>query len=343
MRRRAALVVPFSAVLLAVSSCGSIPEDWKTPAFMQGDEEELDDRLPTVTGEIGEEPKVEFPDIPPPDEQVSGVLEKGEGEGELVRADDMILAEIVDYQWTAKGETEKTQSTYETGAPVLLELGQMGEELTGELVDQPVGTRVEFVFPPQDSEEAQAMGQEPEPGASVSIVDVMGRYGKGDTVAGEQTNDGGGGLPTATDAGSDEPEIQIPEGDPPEELESVRMVEGDGPEVEEEQQLIVQYTGVTWNDGKVFDSTWSRGGTPATFPIGVGQVIEGWDEGLVGENVGSRVMLAIPEDKAYGGKAAESGSPEGALVFVVDILGAIDSQPAEEQPAEEGEGGGEGE
>ncbi|RNL87020.1 FKBP-type peptidyl-prolyl cis-trans isomerase [Halostreptopolyspora alba] len=329
-------------MLLAVSSCGSIPEDWKTPAFLQSDEEELDERLPTVTGEVGEEPELEFPDIAPPEEQISGVIhENDEGEGELIRADDMLLAHIVDYQWTAKGEYEKTQSTYEAGAPVVLQLEQMGEELTSDLVDQRVGSRVEYVFPPQDPEEAAAMGQpEPEPGASVSVVDVKDRFGKGETVSGEQTTDGGDGLPTAKDEGSDEPEISVPEGDPPEDLESVQLIEGDGPEVEAEQQLIVQYTGVTWDEGEVFDSTWSRDGAPATFAIGAGQVIEGWDEGLVGENVGSRVMLAVPEDMAYGGEdAQQSGqdNPEGALVFVVDILGAVDVATPEEQASEDGE------
>ncbi|WP_067973090.1 FKBP-type peptidyl-prolyl cis-trans isomerase [Nocardiopsis trehalosi] len=338
-RRAAALAVPFSAVLLAVTSCGTIPEDWRTPAFMRGDEEELDERLPTVTGEVGEEPKVEFPDIAPPDEQISGVVSEGGGEDELVRADDMILANIVDYQWTAEGEAEKTTSTYDTGAPVLLELGQMNEELSADLVDQPVGSRVVYVFPGQDAAEAEAMGQpSPQPGSTVSIVDIQSRYGRGDVVPGEQTTDGGeDGMPTAADAGRDRPDIQIPDSDAPDELRTVELIEGSGPEVEAEQQLVVQYTGVTWSDGEVFDSTWDRGGAPATFPIGVGQVIQGWDEGLVGQKVGSRVMLAIPEDLAYGENAAESGSPEGPLVFVVDILGAVDSQPAPEEEGGEAE------
>lgn len=350
-RRAAALAVPFCTVLLAVSSCGSIPEDWKTPAFLQSDEEELDERLPTVTGEVGEEPELEFPDIAPPEEQVSGVIhENDEGEGELIRSDDMLLADIVDYQWTAKGEYEKSQSTYDTGSPVVLQLEQMGEELTSNLVDQRVGSRIEYVFPPQDPQAAAAQGQpEPPPGASVSVVDVKDRFGKGDTVTGEQTTDGGDGLPTVRDEGSDEPAISIPEGDPPEDLESVQLIEGDGPEVESEQQLIVQYTGVTWDEGEVFDSTWSRGGAPATFAIGAGQVIEGWDEGLVGENVGSRVMLVVPEDMAYGGEDAQQegqNAPEGTLVFAVDILGAVDvaTQPSESGEGEDGggdSGGGE--
>ncbi|TDQ45735.1 FKBP-type peptidyl-prolyl cis-trans isomerase [Actinorugispora endophytica] len=342
MRRRAAtaLAVPFCALLLGVSGCGVIPEDWKTPAFMQSDED-YDSRLPTITGDVGEDPEVAFPDIAPPDEQLTGTVKEGEEDGALIRGDDMVLVHTVDYQWTARGETEFTRSTYETGAPVLLQMDQMTEELSQAIVDETVGSRLAFLFPPMTEEErqqAESMGQEAPEGASLTIVDVVDRYGKGDVVPGEQSTDGGDGLPTAPDPGRAIPEITIPEDtDPPKDLEIVPLIEGDGPEVAEGQQVVTQYTGVRWDDGEVFDSTWNAGkdGTPFSFQVGVGGVIEGWDEGLVGQKVGSRVMLVIPEDMAYGEDAADSGAPAGTLVFVVDLLGAFDSAPAEEAPEEE--------
>lgn len=340
-RRAAALAVPFSAVLLAVSACGTIPEDWKTPAFLQtGDD--VDSRLPEVSGKPGEEPKVEFPDIAPPGEQISGVVRPGEDQGEIVRADDLLLVDIVDYQWEGKGKAEKTNSTYETGTPFLLSMEQLGEEFNKDIVNQNVGAQVVFVFPAADPEQAQAQGMDPSEipeGDSVSVLEVRDRFGKGDTVPGEQSTDGGDGLPTAPDNGAAEPEVSIPEGDPPEELEKVNLVEGEGPEVEDEQELVVQYTGVRWEDGKVFDSTWSKGGAPFTFPLGQGQVIEGWDEGLKGEKVGSRVLLVIPEDQAYGKDAADNGQPAGTLVFVIDILGAVDPPPPAEEAGDDEESG----
>ncbi|WP_026124624.1 FKBP-type peptidyl-prolyl cis-trans isomerase [Nocardiopsis baichengensis] len=342
-RRAAALAVPFSAVLLAVSACGTIPEDWKTPAFLRtGDD--VDSRLPTVSGDRGEEPKVDFPDIAPPGEQISGVVRPGEEQGEIVRADDLLLVDIVDYQWTDKGKTEKTNSTYETETPFLLSMEQLGEEFNQDLVNQNVGAQVVFVFPAPDPEQAQAQGADPDDipeGDSVSVLEVRDRFGKGDTVPGEQTTDGGEGLPTATDNGAAEPDISIPDGDPPKDLETTVLVEGDGPEVEDEQEIVAQYTGVRWEDGEVFDSTWSKGGAPFTFPLGQGQVIEGWDEGLKGQKVGSRVMLVVPEDQAYGKEAEDNGQPAGTLVFVIDILGAVDPPPPaeEESGSEEGDGG----
>ena len=64
------------------------------------------------------------------------------------------------------------------------------------------------------------------------------------------------------------------------------------------------------------------GQPPASFAIGVGQVIPGWDQGLVGVPVGSRVQLDIPAELAYGADGPAQGKPAGPLRFVVDILGA---------------------
>ncbi|WP_311545194.1 FKBP-type peptidyl-prolyl cis-trans isomerase [Streptomonospora wellingtoniae] len=330
-----------------MTSCSAIPEDWRTPAFLKSGEEELDDRLPEVSGEFGKQPKVDFSGKAPPQEQVSGVVEKGSGENELIRDNDIIQADVVEYQWTAEGKAKRTQSTYKADAPILLNLGQLNDDLTGSLVNQPVGSRVVYAFPPQDPAQAQQQGQpSPEPGSSVSVLDIHDRYGESEVVSGEQKSDGGDGLPTVKQPGHDEPEITIPEDtDPPGKLQTEQLIEGQGPKVESGQQLVVQYTGVQWKNGETFDATWTRQGAegvPATFIIGDGQVIKGWDKGLVGRKVGSRVLLVIPPDLAYGDSAAQQGAPEGTLVFVVDILDAVNSAPPEQQSGGGSGGGGSG-
>ncbi|WP_433058574.1 FKBP-type peptidyl-prolyl cis-trans isomerase [Dactylosporangium sp. CS-033363] len=86
--------------------------------------------------------------------------------------------------------------------------------------------------------------------------------------------------------------------------------------------VVVNYVGLTYKDGKVFDSSWQH---KQTFPVQVGmleqgqqaQVIEGWDRGLVGLKVGSRVILDIPVKEAYNNA---DGYPQGDLRFYVDIL-----------------------
>ena len=103
-------------------------------------------------------------------------------------------------------------------------------------------------------------------------------------------------------------------------LVKTMIVTGPGPAVQSGQTITVNYVGAYYDSGNVFDTSWDK--SPAQFQIGVGQVIAGWDQGLVGVPVGSRVQLDIPSDLAYGANAAAQGKPAGSLRFVVDILAA---------------------
>jgi peptidylprolyl isomerase len=98
------------------------------------------------------------------------------------------------------------------------------------------------------------------------------------------------------------------------------LIEGKGPATQTGQQVTVNYVGVSYQTGEEFDSSWSQS-QPFTLPIGVGQVIPGWDQGLVGVKVGSRVQLDIPSALAYGDNPT-NGAPGGPLRFVVDVLAA---------------------
>ncbi|GAA4588749.1 peptidylprolyl isomerase [Actinoplanes octamycinicus] len=103
-------------------------------------------------------------------------------------------------------------------------------------------------------------------------------------------------------------------------LRTTTLIKGTGPAVRSGQTLAVNYVGVTYADGKEFDSSWKRS-EPFSFPIGAGRVIPGWDQGLIGVPVGSRVQLDIPAEMAYGDNPG-TGQPAGALRFVVDVLSA---------------------
>jgi peptidylprolyl isomerase len=129
------------------------------------------------------------------------------------------------------------------------------------------------------------------------------------------------GLPTVEADGTSPATITIPEGEePPTELVVQPLIEGDREEVAAGQTVTVHYTGVTWSDGEQFDSS-LEAGQPFSTVIGAGQVIPGWDEGLVGQTVGSRVLLVIPPELAYGEDPSANLGGE-TLVFVVDILAA---------------------
>lgn len=131
------------------------------------------------------------------------------------------------------------------------------------------------------------------------------------------------GLPIVTLADDGKPTITLPDGDPPGELIGQVLIEGDGPPVEAGQSLTAHYTGITWPRGEQFDSSWDNG-APAAFDIGVGGVVAGWDETLVGQPVGSQLLLIIPPDKGYGAEGRPDAGIQGTdtLVFVVDILAA---------------------
>lgn len=132
-------------------------------------------------------------------------------------------------------------------------------------------------------------------------------------------------TPAATTTGDDTlrgaPDMRRLTLGPADKMDVRVLAPGSGAEVKAGQRVEVRYTGFYYADGVVFDSTWTSGGT-AGFAIGVGQLIPGWDEGLVGQRVGSRVQLVIPPDKAYGATPPGDMRPNATLVFVVDLLAA---------------------
>lgn len=109
--------------------------------------------------------------------------------------------------------------------------------------------------------------------------------------------------------------------DPSEELVVEVLHGGDGPEVEAGDEIHCHYLGQVW-DGDIFDNSYDRG-QALSFQIGVGMVIRGWDDGLVGQKVGSRVLLSIPSEFGYGDRGVPQAGIRGGdtLVFVTDILG----------------------
>jgi FKBP-type peptidyl-prolyl cis-trans isomerase len=94
---------------------------------------------------------------------------------------------------------------------------------------------------------------------------------------------------------------------------------GTGQEVKVGDTIEVHYTGKLL-DGKVFDSSIPRGQT-ASFGIGIGQVIEGWDKGLIGMKVGGTRVLTIPPEMGYGARGAGASiPPDASLIFEVQLV-----------------------
>ncbi|HET9517760.1 MAG TPA: FKBP-type peptidyl-prolyl cis-trans isomerase [Actinoplanes sp.] len=118
----------------------------------------------------------------------------------------------------------------------------------------------------------------------------------------------------------DKPEIGPIEGPPPTELVIEDITVGDGEEAKPGHLASVHYVGVAHSTGAEFDASYNRG-EAFDFGLGAGQVITGWDRGVVGMRVGGRRKLTIPPDLGYGQRGAGGViKPNETLIFVVDLL-----------------------
>ena len=117
------------------------------------------------------------------------------------------------------------------------------------------------------------------------------------------------------------PEVDFPGDTPPTDLVLEDIEVGDGPEAVTGSVVSAHYVGVAWSTGEEFDASWNRG-APLDFQVGVGQVIQGWDQGLLGMKVGGRRKITIPPHLGYGDRGAGGAIKGGeTLIFVVDLEG----------------------
>jgi|SRR6187399_1494918 len=127
--------------------------------------------------------------------------------------------------------------------------------------------------------------------------------------------------PATTSSGKKktEPKVTVPKGAPPNEL-AIRDIEtGTGAAAGKGDRLTVQYVGVGYDSEEVFESTWED--QPYTFPLGAGEVIPGWEQGLEGMKAGGRRELTIPSKLAYGAEGVVPAiGPNETLIFVIDLL-----------------------
>jgi peptidylprolyl isomerase len=121
---------------------------------------------------------------------------------------------------------------------------------------------------------------------------------------------------------SKEPHITTPSGPPPTKLVTKEIIAGTGTEAKAGDTVSVNYVGALYKTGKVFDASWKRN-EPFSFALGKGQVIPGWEQGVLGMKVGGRRELIIPASLGYGAKGSPpSIPPNETLIFVVDLLSA---------------------
>jgi len=119
---------------------------------------------------------------------------------------------------------------------------------------------------------------------------------------------------------SEKPLVDPYLGGPLDDLLIEEIIVGTGDEAVAGQDAVVHYVGVGVTSGEEFDASWNRN-EPFVFALGAGQVIKGWDQGVVGMRVGGRRRLVIPAHLGYGDRGAGGViAPGETLIFVVDLL-----------------------
>jgi len=284
----------------------------------------------TAKGSFGSSPSVTIPKQEPTGTLAVKTLIQGTGP--TITKSDLFLSNFTIYVWS--GTTNKLlDSTYSSSPQVLP--ASLLPGIQSAVTGKKVGSRVLVVVPPKQGYGTSGNSQLGVTGSDtlVFVMDLIQKYSSGTVSAsGTKVSSGGGDLPTVSAAQGSAPKVTIPKGvTPPTTLVSKTLIKGSGPVVTKGEYLVAQYTGVNWRTGSVFDSSWERS-LPYSFKIGAtpSQVIPGWDQGLVGQTVGSRVLLVIPPKDAYGSAGQSQAGIKGTdtLVFVVDIISAVSPSSA---------------
>jgi peptidylprolyl isomerase len=260
-----------------------------------------------VEGDFGSKPTVTFNPSYVGTEDSFKVV--SEGDGPVITADQRVT---VNYVGIAGSDGTELGGTFgSTPEKFFMADTSLRPVITESMIGQKVGSRVMIAV-----DATQSSGQ-----WNIVVFDLVSADTIPLSAEGEAVTPAAG-LPAVT-VENGVPTIATPTGDPSTTLVVQPLIKGSGPAVTAGQTLTVQYVGMIWASGKVFDSSWQRG-APTDFVIGAGQLIAGFDEGLVGQTVGSRVMLVIPPDKGYGttGNSQVGISGTDTLVFVIDILAA---------------------
>lgn len=275
----------------------------------------------SVTGEIGSAPEISFESPLTTEATQRTVVIDGEGEaatdGDIVTMEYAILNGATGEEIESSGFdgaapvqfTLDAETTYMAGLSLILECTTPGSRITG-------------VIPP-----AEGFGVEGIPDLGIEgtesivwVIDLVSIADEPLARAEGEAQEAPEGLPVVELADNGAPTITIPSDEPPAELQIEALIVGDGPVVGDGATVTVHYTGMNWQTGEVFDSSWERG-EPTSFPTS--GVIEGFRQALVGQTVGSQVIAVIPPELGYG---PSGGTPDGSIgaedtiVFVVDIL-----------------------
>lgn len=319
--RTAASLVLVAGLLVSLAACTATPGSDAASSCKATASGAVSDAV-KVSGDFGTKPKVTF-DFPiaATKTQRTVVIK---GKSDIAEKKDTVNVDFTLYNGATGKELTSTDYAKGSTTSFPIDEAQFLPGIVKTLECSAVGSRVVGVIPPADSfGDAGSTQLGVDPGQDiVFVVDVVSIAPPADKPLTEpdgKDQPPTSGFPTVTVGADNAPTVTIPDAAPPTELKIALLKKGSHAEIKDGDQVIVNYVGVNWNTKKVFDSSYARGET-ATFSTS--QVIAGFTAALVGQKVGSRVIVIIPPDKGYGA----AGSPPNiggtdTLVFVIDILG----------------------
>ncbi len=241
-----------------------------------------------------------------------------EGDGEVFTGRNLIEFEFAGYNGGTGDLLQETEFDGKNPAP-----GFFGPEsvpnFCSALVGAKEGSRVVAIFPPKDAHDGrgvESLGIGPED-SFVFVFDLSRVYlekAEGSSVAPEA------GMPAVVTTPEGIPGITIPSSEAPDELRIAQLIKGAGETVKTGENVTMHYSGFLWDGGTKFDSSWDKG-SPAQFVVAQGQLIDGFLSAVIGQTVGSRVVVVIPPALGYGEQASSTIPANSTLVFVIDILG----------------------
>ncbi|WP_231562973.1 FKBP-type peptidyl-prolyl cis-trans isomerase [Microbacterium mangrovi] len=259
-----------------------------------------------VSGKVGDAATVSFKKGVTASNIQSTVVTKGSGQ--QLKSGDLVEFALTEYN--AKTGA-KNGAIGQTDGSLLPQQISADSVLGKVLGCATVGTRVVAVMPGTSASSSGSATTQ----ASVDVIDVKSVV---PTAAWGKAQPAEAGMPTVKLAANGEPTITVPKTAAPKTTKVAVLKKGDGATVHSGDTVLVQYTGVLWKDGKVFDSSW-KNGSPASFATD--KVVKGFGKALTGATVGSQVLVVIPPADGYGSTAQGSIPANSTLVFTIDILG----------------------
>jgi FKBP-type peptidyl-prolyl cis-trans isomerase len=322
--RATVLIVLVAAVTAGLAGCSPTTPDLATGDCV-GTASGSASNAVTVTGDFDTKPTVDFAKPLSTQNTERTVIVAGDPNAPLTDENYVAQIDLTLYNGTTGAEITSTDYSGTGRAEFYMNQDVLLPGFVKSLQCVPTGTRVVGVIPPEDGfgDAGSANYSISADDSLVFVADVVSVSPGFATGVDQAPVDG---LPTVTLNDKHEPTVTIPSVDPPAELQISVLKQGDGDVVAEGDSVTLQYYGINWNTGTVFDQSWANSGPTALTTTGV---VDGFGQALVGQKIGSQVLVVIPPELGYGPSGGNDGAGIAAtdtIVFVIDILATTPAQ-----------------